>query len=138
MAKTDKKTELTTLFERRTSAAHTESDRIYYTIPHAIKTEEVVDMDAFIPINEALKKLDGKRELTGDEVKQYYDFASGADSREEIPFNRSTDYKDIAELSEHIQNTQNNIAKEITEKQQEATWRAEISSKNAQNGATGD
>lgn len=137
MAKKEETT-IKTLFERRTGAGHSESEKIYYTIPHAIKTEEVVDMDAFIPINEALKKLNGKRELTGDEVKQYYDFASGADSREEIPFNRSADCKDIAELSEHIQNTQTDIKNEIAEKQKEAQWKAEIASRNAQNVSTNE
>lgn len=128
MAKEKTITEEKTLYVRKTISGHEESKDFYYKIPHAIKTEEVVDMDAFIPISEALKQLNGKRELTGDEVKSYYDFATGEDTHTRIPFNRSAEYKDIAELSEKIRNKQDNIKSEIKEKQEELAIRQEIAS----------
>ena len=126
MAKEKAEATRKTLFERNKTSGHWESEKFYYEIPHAITTEEVVDMDAFQPINEALKKLDGKRELTGDEVKQYYDFASGADNHGEIPYNRSAECQDIAMLSEHIANTQNDMRERISKTQAEAQEEAEI------------
>lgn len=123
MAKEKTETTKTTLYERSDISGHYKGNKIYYKIPHFVGKEEVVDMDAFQPISEAIKKLAGKRELTGDEVQTYYDFASGADNHAEIPFNRSAENLDLAMLSEHVRNEQNRIAGEITDAQEELAIR---------------
>lgn len=129
MSKNEEKKEIKGV-ERRTTGYHGKSNIINYELPCFPKDiKEVVDMDAFQPINEAIKQLTGKRELTGDEVKQYYDFASGHDKGASIPFNRSAENLDLAMLTEHIRTEQNKIKTEIDEKQQEAKWRAEIEAK---------
>lgn len=126
MAKTEKKTEVRTLYKRLKTTGHFESENYDYEIPKAAMGEkEVVDKDNFIPINEALKKLDGKRELTGDEVETYYDFANGVDNHGEIPFNRTAENTDLAVLSETIRNKQNQIRNKINEGIEEYNLRAE-------------
>lgn len=131
MSKSEK---IVTLYERKNRTGHFEGDTIYYVQPKAEMPEkETVDMDNFIPINEALKKLNGKRELTSDEVETYYDFASGIDNKGEIPYNRSAECQDLAMLSEHIANKQNDIRKEISKAQEEAQIRNEIAQSYSQN-----
>lgn len=94
------------------------SEKIY-TIPTFTPGKEVVDKSMFQPISETIKRLNGSRELTGDEVKVFYDFASGQDNHGEIPFNRTADNLDMAILSSHITESQSKIKGKIAAGHQE-------------------
>lgn len=100
---------------RLSTGCHIKAKEINYNVPHFHKTKEVVDMSMFQPISETIKRLNGSRELTGDEVKMYYDFSSGSDNHGEIPFNRSAENLDIAMLSSHIRESQAKIKTKIEE-----------------------
>lgn len=91
---------------RLSTGCHEKATEINYVVPHFHKTKEVVDMSMFQPISETIKRLNGSRELTGDEVKMYYDFSSGSDNHGEIPYNRTAECIDIAMLSTHIREGQ--------------------------------
>lgn len=90
-----------------------------YTIPTFTPGKEVVDKSMFQPISETIKRLNGSRELTGDEVKVFYDFSSGQDNHGEIPFNRTSENLDMAILSNHIVESQGKIKEKIAEGQKE-------------------
>lgn len=68
----------------------------------------IVDDSHFAPISEVVKRLSGNSlQFTGDEVAQSFDFADfkSVPSDFKVPFVRSSGYKDIAELSQHILET---------------------------------
>lgn len=90
-----------------------------YTIPTFTPGKEVVDKSMFQPISETIKRLNGSRELTGDEVKVFYDFSSGQDNHGEIPFNRTSENLDMAILSSHIAEAQGKVKEKIAKAQQE-------------------
>lgn len=94
---------------RLSTGCHEKATEINYIVPHFHKTKEIVDMSMFQPISETIKRLNGSRELTGDEVKMYYDFSSGSDNHGEIPYSRSAECVDIAMLSSHIREGQAKI-----------------------------
>lgn len=100
---------------RLSTGCHEKATEINYKVPHFHKTKEVVDMSMFQPISETIKRLNGSRELTGDEVKMYYDFSSGSDNHGEIPYNRKAECVDIAMLSSHIRESQSEIKNKIDE-----------------------
>lgn len=100
---------------RLTTACHEKAKEIDYKVPHFKPGKEIVDMSMFQPISETIKRLNGSRELTGDEVKMYYDFSSGSDNHAEIPFHRTAENLDLAILSSHIADQQKNIKGKINE-----------------------
>lgn len=84
-----------------------------YALPVTPDSPFVVDDSAFCPMSEAVKQLAKVPQVTSDEVKQYYDFADGRDTGKKVPFERSSDFKDITELSNNIIEETKNIVDTI-------------------------
>lgn len=89
-------------------------------------SEYVVDDSSFVPIKEAIKQL-GNGYGEGNHIEQMYDFPDGKDTGAQIPFSRSSQFKDIAELSTEINNSQTEIQNKINEAKKEQEFRDKIS-----------
>lgn len=63
--------------------------------------EYVVDDSNFIPMSEAVRQLT-TNQVGQDIINQYYDFPTGKDTGETVPFSRTKDCNDIAVLSSNI------------------------------------
>lgn len=96
-----------------------------YKEPPTPNSEYVVDDSTFVPIAEAIKQL-GNGAGAAASTSLQYDFPDGKDDGREIPFSRSSGFKDIAELSEHINNEQNDIKDKISKAQEEAEFRKSL------------
>lgn len=96
-----------------------------YKLPVTPDSEYVVDDSSFIPIKEAIKQL-GNGYGEGNHIEQMYDFSDGKDTGAQIPFSRSSQFKDIAELSTEINNSQTDIKNKFDEAKKEQEFRDKI------------
>lgn len=83
-----------------------------YTLPQIPAGEFVVDDSCFIPMSEAVAQL-GANNVATEKIKNYYDFPTGIDDGREIPFSRTKNAKDIAELSTRITEQTKEIADKL-------------------------
>lgn len=97
-----------------------------YKLPETPDSEYVIDDSSFVPIKEAIKQL-GKGYGEGNHIEQMYDFPDGKDTGAQIPFSRSSQFKDIAELSTEINNSQTEIQNKLDEAKKEQEFRDKIS-----------
>lgn len=96
-----------------------------YSEPPTPNTEYIVDDSTFVPIAEAIKQL-GNGSSTAAKTDLLYDFPDGKDNGQEIPFSRSSQFKDIAELSTQINNQTDSIKSEIEKAKNEAEMMEKI------------
>lgn len=96
-----------------------------YKEPPTPDSEYVVDDSSFVPIAEAIKQL-GNGSQAGTKADLMYDFPDGKDNGMEIPFSRSSQFKDIAELSTEINNQQDSINEKIETAKADKKMREEI------------
>lgn len=85
----------------------------------------IIDDSSFVPIAEAIKQL-GNGASIGAKEQLNYDFPDGKDNGMEIPFSRSAQFKDIAELSTEINNTQESIQNELDKAKKEKEFRDQV------------
>ena len=96
---------------------HETSEDFDYSAPY------VVDDSNFVPMSEAVRQLYGGG-LSQDIVNQYYDFPTGKDSGEEVPFSRTKECNDIAVLSSKISSDTADLANKVSKNQKENAKRA--------------
>lgn len=96
-----------------------------YSEPHTPDTEYIVDDSTFVPIAEAIKQL-GNGSSTAAKTDLLYDFPDGKDNGQPIPFSRSSQFKDIAELSTEIKNQTDSIKSEVEKANKEAELMEQI------------
>lgn len=76
----------------------------------------IVDDSQFLPMSEALKRLNGSRTLSDAEISQCYDFPDGKDTGFHIPIDRAHTYHgDIAELSHEVNSLSSDIDSSIND-----------------------
>lgn len=97
-----------------------------YKLPVTPDSEYVIDDSSFVPIKEAIKQL-GNGYGEGNHIEQMYDFPDGKDTGVQIPFSRSSQFKDIAELSTEINNQQDSVNNVLNEAKKEQEFRDKIS-----------
>lgn len=97
-----------------------------YKIPETPDSEYVIDDSSFVPLKEAIKQL-GNGYGEGNHIEQMYDFPDGKDTGAQIPFSRSSEFKDIAELSNEIMNQTDNVNNALNEAKKEQEFRDKIS-----------
>lgn len=85
-----------------------------YKLPETPDSPYVVDDANFVPMAEAIKQLTAGNSGMSKEQLQY-DFPDGKDNGKAIPFSRSAQFKDIAELSTEINNSQTDIQNKLDE-----------------------
>lgn len=96
----------------------------------------VVDDSNFVPMSEAVRQL-GSGAVDNSIVDQYYDFPTGKDTGESVPFSRTKECNDIAVLSSKISEDTAELADKISKNKAENAKReafeAELKSASVQN-----
>lgn len=87
-----------------------------YQQPVTPDSEYVVDDSNFVPISEAVRQLVNGYGA-GNRAEQLYDFPDGKDNGQPVPFSRSSQFKDIAELSTEVANQQEQLNSALQEAQ---------------------
>lgn len=87
-----------------------------YQQPVTPDSEYVVDDSNFVPISEAVRQLVNGYGA-GNRAEQLYDFPDGKDNGQPVPFSRSSQFKDIAELSTEVATQQEQINSALQEAQ---------------------
>lgn len=72
-----------------------------------------IDMSLYQPESELVKQIEKRRNLTGDEVKAFYDFANGKDTGKTIPKHRQAATRDFIDIANDIRDKQNEIKDKI-------------------------
>lgn len=131
MSKENKVEEETTVKNPRIVCLAFHTGNLDYKEPPTPDSEYIVDDSTFVPISEAIKQLGNGSSAAASTTLQY-DFPDGKDDGREIPFSRSSGFKDIAELSEHINNEQNDIQNKINKAKEEAEFKKSLNETLAQ------
>ena len=85
---------------------------IDYEIPKKEFDDSLTDKSHFIPMSESVKRIKGMAPISGDTIKQMYDFPNGRDNGSQLPVGRKIGH-DIAELSTAIRQDSEYAKKEL-------------------------
>lgn len=96
-----------------------------YKLPKTPDSEYIVDDSSFVPISEAIRQL-GTGMSSAGKADLMYDFQDGKDDGRQIPFSRSSQFKDLAELSTEVQNEIDDINSKVSQAKAEEEFRNKI------------
>lgn len=95
-------------------------------MPHSKWGKKCIDLSMYQPQSELVKQIEKRRNLTGDEVKGFYDFANGRDTGRKIPLSRQAKNNDLATLSQEIRKEQTNVNEKIANAENLVTEKAKM------------
>lgn len=84
-----------------------------YELPETEESPYIVDDSHFVPMSEAVKQLNANYTGSLEDISNYYDFPDGKDTGIEVPITRTSDGKDITEISTDIMNKVKDINENI-------------------------